>query len=94
MPTSRFFVAFQPSVRPQWAKQINSLIKSGGYLITLMFPHVAQPYTTGPPFYSNFDSYAEVLGDGWEVVYDKIPDDITLVGPHKGKDRLVVWKRK
>lgn len=58
-----------------------------------MFPHVAEPYTTGPPYYTNFDSYAEVLGDGWEVVLDKIPDDATLVGPHRGKDRIVVWKR-
>ncbi|KIK71430.1 hypothetical protein GYMLUDRAFT_33598 [Collybiopsis luxurians FD-317 M1] len=89
-----FFVAIPPSKRILWGEQINSLIKPGGYLVALMFPHVSEPYTTGPPFYTNFDSYAEVLGDGWEVVYDKIPDDATLIGIHKGKDRMVVWKRK
>ncbi|KAJ4485286.1 S-adenosyl-L-methionine-dependent methyltransferase [Lentinula aciculospora] len=95
-----FFVAIPPSKRPLWGSQINSLIKTGGYLITLMFPHVPshdpQPYTAGPPFYSNFTSYEEVLragGGEWQVVSDKIPDDHTLLDPHKGKDRIVVWKK-
>ncbi|KAJ3979916.1 S-adenosyl-L-methionine-dependent methyltransferase [Lentinula detonsa] len=95
-----FFVAIPPSKRLLWGSQINSLIKPGGYLITLMFPQVPprdpQPYTTGPPFYSNFASYEEVLragGSQWEVVLDKIPDDATLLDAHKGKDRIVVWKR-
>ncbi|KAF9059984.1 S-adenosyl-L-methionine-dependent methyltransferase [Rhodocollybia butyracea] len=70
--------------------QMNSLIKPGGYLITLMFPYVPNsPYSTGPPFYSNFDSYAEVLGPGWEVVFDRIPEDAPPAG-----NRMVVWKRK
>ncbi|KAE9398634.1 thiol methyltransferase 1 [Gymnopus androsaceus JB14] len=47
----------------------------------------------GPPFYSNFSSYKDVLGNGWEVVFDKIPDEATLIERHKGKDRMVVWKR-
>jgi len=88
-----FFVAIPPSSRPLWGTQMNSLIKPGGYLITLMFPQVPEPYTTGPPFYSNFSSYKDVLGDGWEVVLDKIPDEATLTERHKGKDRMVVWKR-
>ncbi|KAF5384045.1 hypothetical protein D9757_006981 [Collybiopsis confluens] len=89
-----FFVAIPPPKRSLCGAKINSLIKHGGYLITLMFPHVSEPYTTGPPFYANFDSYADVLGEGWEVVYDRIPDDATLEGVHKGKDRMVVWRRK
>ncbi|KAJ3930592.1 MAG: thiol methyltransferase 1 [Lentinula lateritia] len=95
-----FFVAIPPSKRSLWGSQINSLIKPGGYLITLMFPHVPvhdpQPYAAGPPFYSNFTSYEEVLrvgGSEWEVVLNKIPDDDTLLDVHKGKDRIVVWKR-
>ncbi|KAF9072430.1 S-adenosyl-L-methionine-dependent methyltransferase [Rhodocollybia butyracea] len=84
-----FFVAIPPSKRGLWGAQINSLISPGGYLITLMFPYVPDsPYSTGPPFYSNFDSYAEVLGPGWEVVYDKIPEDAPPAG-----NRMVVWKR-
>ncbi|KAJ3768310.1 S-adenosyl-L-methionine-dependent methyltransferase [Lentinula raphanica] len=95
-----FFVAIPPSKRPQWGSQINSLIKPGGYLITLMFPqappHDPQPYSSGPPFYSNFASYEEVLrteGNKWEIVLDEIPDDAILLDAHKGKDRIVVWKR-
>ncbi|KIK71429.1 hypothetical protein GYMLUDRAFT_334443 [Collybiopsis luxurians FD-317 M1] len=89
-----FLVAFPPSKEHLWGKKINSLIKPGGYLVTLMYPHVSEPFTTGPPFYISFDRYAEILGEGWEVVYDRIPDDATLVGFHKGKDRMVVWKRR
>ncbi|KIK65933.1 hypothetical protein GYMLUDRAFT_38405 [Collybiopsis luxurians FD-317 M1] len=89
-----FFVAIPPPRRPEWGSQINSLIKPGGYLITLMFPQVSEPYTTGPPFYSNLSSYEEVLGNGWEIVLNEIPDDATLAEAHKGRDRIVVWKRK
>lgn len=92
-PILSFFVAIPPSNRPLWGEQMNSLIKSGGYLITFMYPQVPEPYTAGPPFYSNFSSYQEVLGDEWEVVLDHIPDDAILTERHKGKDRIVVWKK-
>jgi len=88
-----FFVAIPPSNRPLWGEQMNSLIKSGGYLITLMWPQVPEPYTAGPPFHSNFSSYQEVLGDKWEVVLNNIPDDAILTEKHKGKDRIAVWKK-
>ncbi|KIK64388.1 hypothetical protein GYMLUDRAFT_39937 [Collybiopsis luxurians FD-317 M1] len=89
-----FFVAIPPSRRSDWGSQMNTLIKPGGYLVTLMFPQHPAPYSGGPPFYSNFASYEEVLGNGWEVVLDRIPDEATLTESHKGKDRIVVWKRK
>ncbi|KAE9389993.1 S-adenosyl-L-methionine-dependent methyltransferase [Gymnopus androsaceus JB14] len=88
-----FFVALPPIHRSLWGTQMRALVKPGGYLITLMFPLVSEPFDNGPPFYTDFDSYKEALGDGWEVVLDKIPDDATLAERHKGKDRVVVWKR-
>ncbi|KIK65903.1 hypothetical protein GYMLUDRAFT_55813 [Collybiopsis luxurians FD-317 M1] len=97
----RFYVAIPPSMRPAWGTKMQELVKPGGHLITLMFPHVKEPYKLGPPFWSSFENYVEVLGGsngsggakGWEIVYDKIPPQETLSDVHKGKDRLVVWRR-
>ncbi|KAF5385586.1 hypothetical protein D9757_006776 [Collybiopsis confluens] len=90
-----FFVAIPPSKRSLWGSQMNALIKPEGYLITLMFPQVAEPYSTGPPFWTNLASYEEVLGDGWEIVLNKVPDDAILNEHHRGgKDRMVVRRRK
>ncbi|KIK65904.1 hypothetical protein GYMLUDRAFT_70165 [Collybiopsis luxurians FD-317 M1] len=96
-----FYVAIPPSMRPAWGAKMQELVKPGGHLITLMFPHVKEPYKLGPPFWSSFDNYIEVLGGsngsggvkGWQIVYDKIPLEETLSDVHKGKDRLVVWRR-
>jgi len=33
----RFFCAFEPSMRPAWAKRIADLLKQDGELITLMY---------------------------------------------------------
>ncbi|KAJ7833114.1 S-adenosyl-L-methionine-dependent methyltransferase [Mycena olivaceomarginata] len=75
-----FFVAIPPSRRPEWGTQMNSLIKAGGYLITLVFP--LDPET---------DHYLGPLGGGWEKVVDRIP---TASSPeHVGRERLVVWKK-
>ncbi|KAE9398610.1 S-adenosyl-L-methionine-dependent methyltransferase [Gymnopus androsaceus JB14] len=96
-----FYVAIPPSLRPAWGAKMQELVKPGGHLITLMFPHVPEPYQLGPPFWSSFENYIEVLGGsngsggakGWEIVYNKIPPPETQSDVHKGKDRMVVWKR-
>lgn len=33
-----FFCAFEPKVRPLWAKRMQELLNPGGELITLMYP--------------------------------------------------------
>jgi hypothetical protein len=69
---------------------MNSLIKSGGYLITLVYP--LDPETdVGPPWFVLPEHYLAPLGDGWEKVVDRIP---TRSSPtHLGRERLVVWKK-
>ncbi|KAF5385555.1 hypothetical protein D9757_006742 [Collybiopsis confluens] len=47
-----FYVAIPPSMRPAWGTKMQELVKPGGHLITLMFPHVKEPYALGPPFWS------------------------------------------
>ncbi|THV05226.1 S-adenosyl-L-methionine-dependent methyltransferase [Dendrothele bispora CBS 962.96] len=89
-----FFVAIPPSFRMSWGKQMRSLIKPGGYLITIVYPlqeRSEEEKLKGPPFYVEPDHYIEPLGDGWQKVIDKIPERSSP--SHEGKERLIVWKR-
>lgn len=38
-----FFVVLLPSRRGEWGRQMTVLAKSGGYLVTLLFPILDQP---------------------------------------------------
>ncbi|KAJ7627662.1 S-adenosyl-L-methionine-dependent methyltransferase [Mycena polygramma] len=85
-----FFVAIPPSRRNEWGAQINSLIKPGGYLITLVFP-LEPESDVGPPYFVRPEHYLAPLGAGWEKVVDRVP---TVSSPtHVGKEHLVVWKK-
>jgi len=77
-------------MRVDWGKQMNKLIKPGGYLIVLAYP--IREYTEeGPPYFVRPDHYTESLGPGLEKVLDKLPE---VSSPrHEGKERLLVWKR-
>ena len=84
---------------------MRSLVKPGGYLITLVFPLRPQD-DLGPPHWVQPEHYVEVLGDGsggsnpegWEKVFDKEPEKALnnsdrFDDRHRGKYRMVVWKR-
>ena len=66
------------------------LVKPDGFLITLVFP-IDPESGNGPPFYVRAEHYEEVLGDGWEVVVDKVPGD--SIESHKGRERMIVRRR-
>ncbi|RDB16040.1 putative thiol methyltransferase 2 [Hypsizygus marmoreus] len=85
-----FFVAIPPTKRPEWAQQMASLIRPGGYLITLVFP-INPPTELGPPFFVRVEHYEDVLGANFVKVADKVPE--TSVPTHVGIERIVVWKR-
>ncbi|KAF8450796.1 hypothetical protein L210DRAFT_3500099 [Boletus edulis BED1] len=70
-----FFVAIPPVRRCDWGKQISALLKPGGYLVTLVFPLNLPVDEDGPPFFVKPEHYAEVLGEGWEKVLDKAPEN-------------------
>ena len=91
LPFSSFFIAIPPALRADWGKQMNKLVKPGGYLITLGFMALAEYREDGPPYFLKPDHYTEFLGAGFEKVLDKVPE---LSCPkHAGKERLLVWKR-
>ena len=85
----RFFVAIPPVLRSDWGKQMSALLRPGGYLITLIFPLNLPADGGGPPFFVKPEHYVDVLGEGWEKVLDKIPENST----HVGQERLVVYRK-
>lgn len=87
----RFFVAIPPALRSRWGKHVSALLKPGGYLITLVFPLNLSADEDGPPFFVKPEHYVDVLGDGWEKVLDKIPEN--SIPQHVGRERLVVYRR-
>lgn len=87
----RFFVAIPPVLRSDWAKQISALLKPGGYLITLIYPLDLPVDDDGPPFFVKPEHYVDVLGDGWEKVLDKVPEN--SIPQHAGRERLVVYRK-
>jgi methyl halide transferase len=66
-------VAIPPKLRPDWAKQMNKLVKLGGYLVTLIYPIAPAPYEGGPPHYVQPEHYDEVLGEEWQKIIDEEP---------------------
>lgn len=69
---------------------MNALVKSGGFLITLVFP-IDPPTEEGPPFFVRPEHYAEILEEKWEKVIDMIPSESQ--DTHIGRERLIVWKK-
>lgn len=86
----RFFVAIPPTLRRDWGRQMGTLLKPGGYLITLVFP-IDPPTDAGPPYFVRVEHYAEALGENFVKIVDKVPE--TSSEPHVGRERIVVWQR-
>ncbi|EKM59684.1 uncharacterized protein PHACADRAFT_181664 [Phanerochaete carnosa HHB-10118-sp] len=86
----RFFVCIPLSCRTKWGQLMSRMVKPGGYLVTLIFP-IDPPRSYGPPYYVRPEHYVEVLGDGWEKVVDEVSEVSSAT--HKGRERLVVWKK-
>ena len=83
-------MAIPPSLRDDWGRQVNSLVKSGGYLITLVFP-LDPPQDHGPPYFVRPEHYVGPLGDGWEKAVDRVPQRSDET--HVNRERLVVWRK-
>ncbi|KAG6841622.1 hypothetical protein C0991_009047 [Blastosporella zonata] len=81
-----FFVAIPPTRRVEWGSQMASLVKSGGYLITLVWP-IDPPTELGPPYFVRVEHYEEVLSEAFEKVLEKVPT--TSLPKHVGKERIV-----
>lgn len=87
-----FFVSMPHDLRLAWGSQMRTLVKPGGYVVTLMWPLGLDKDSKGPPYYFDFQDYVDALGGGWDVVINEIPT-ISSNERHQGKERLVVWKK-
>ena len=74
----------------EWGRQMNALVKDRGLLIALVYP-LDPPRDWGPPYAVRKEDYEEVLGDGWEIVLERVPEN--SIQSHKGRERLVVWRK-
>jgi len=85
-----FFCAIPPSLRAAWGHQMSSLTKPGAFLVTLVFP-LDGAREGGPPYSVNVGLYRDCLGPEWDVVVDRAPDNGSEA--HRGRERIVVWKK-
>ncbi|CAN6994810.1 unnamed protein product [Brassica rapa subsp. trilocularis] len=87
-----FFCAFEPKVRPLWAKRMQELLNPGGELITLMYP--LSGGTPGPPPYRvSVSAYEELLIPlEFEVI--SIVDNELAPATRKGMEKIGRWKKK
>jgi methyl halide transferase len=70
---------------------MSNIVKPGGFLLVLAFPTHA-PLDAGPPHGITETSHQDALGDGWEKVLDRVPENSSKT--HVGVERLMVWRKK
>ena len=69
---------------------MNMLVKPGGFLIALIFP-LNPPRDYGPPYWVQPEHYIEALGQNWEKVVERVPQE--SIPAHIGHEYLMVWKK-
>lgn len=92
-----FLCALPPTLRKQWGQRMTALSKPAetSRLITLMYPLNGNPPPFGPPFSLTEEEYNDVLGNNWEIVYQKpVPEEEKRQNAPPGGEKLTVWKRK
>ncbi|GIL59487.1 hypothetical protein Vafri_14165 [Volvox africanus] len=91
-----FGCAMQPNARQQWAHHWGRHVRSGGVLVTLVFPvnSEADP-NVGPPFPVSPELYSEMLiPQCFEMTY-KEPVPRELSHPSRaGREVMMVWRKK
>ncbi|KAI8053017.1 S-adenosyl-L-methionine-dependent methyltransferase [Syncephalis plumigaleata] len=86
-----FLCAIQPEQRNDWSRRMGEIIRSGGLLVTLMFP-LDPSRTTGPPFGLSVELYHQLLDANFDVIFEDT--DPPSVPGRQGQERLVVWRRR
>lgn len=77
-------------MRADWGRQMSVLIKPGGFLIALVFP-INPRQDDGPPFFIQPSHYVDALGEGWENVIARVPEE--SLPSHIGYEYLMVFKK-
>lgn len=75
-------------MRPSWAEKMPSLLRPGGYLLTLMYP--ISDHQGGPPFAVSEELYHELLDSRFNLLWIK---ECKSVEARKGREKLALWKK-
>ncbi|KZO93223.1 S-adenosyl-L-methionine-dependent methyltransferase [Calocera viscosa TUFC12733] len=90
-----FFCAIPLSLRAPWGERMGELVPPGGYLVAVVWP-IDGERPGGPPYSVSVDAYEEALGVA-EGKWSKVVDRESVLSAnevHKGRERVVVWKRE
>jgi len=89
-----FFCAIHPSMREGWAQSWSKHLKSGGTLVTSIFPDFEDRSITGPPWPVWPDLYKEVLDTAGFTLrsLEKVDEGKSHSG-RGGKEWLAVWDK-
>lgn len=84
-----FLCAIPPTMRPQWAQSMASLLRPGGYLLALQFP--LDDRTGGPPFALSQEIYHDLLDAHFTLEWVK---PCRSIEKRKDAEKLSLWKRR
>lgn len=91
-----FLCALHPDVRIKWGKQMATLTKKGGELVTLIFPICKR--TGGPPYAMTTTLVSGLLDEWFECVsiVDPLPKDLAhmMDNPFSATSALARWRRR
>jgi methyl halide transferase len=85
-----FFCALDPSLRKAYAEKMNSLLKSGGKLVGLLFTEV--PNEGGPPFPGTLAEYQELFSQQFTI--KKLEPCSNSIKPRAGRELFFILLRK
>ncbi|GLJ05785.1 hypothetical protein SUGI_0025290 [Cryptomeria japonica] len=84
-----FFCAFEPQMRPAWAKRVAELLKPDGELLTVIFP--VSNHEGGPPYAVSLLQYEKVLHPfGFKAT--SIENNEMAIERRKGREIVARWK--
>jgi SAM-dependent methyltransferase len=84
--------ALQPSMRPDYRRGIDLMLRQGGLLIGVWYINPPlDPGEEGPPYPFSVADVTTLFADGYEIVDDYVPD-VAFPG-REGRERLRVLRR-
>jgi len=88
------FCAIDPNDRDVYAEVCASLLPSGGHWIAIVFltPREEDDPSIGPPFQSSIEEIHMRFGGAFSLINSYVPE--SAYEGRKGKELVMVWKRK
>ncbi|MDP6852446.1 MAG: methyltransferase domain-containing protein [Candidatus Marinimicrobia bacterium] len=85
------FCAIDPSLRKNYIQLVNSLLKTGGRFVGLLFPTDKLPEEGGPPFAVNIDETIKIFKKFFTL--EKRQEHELSVSPRKGREEFIILRK-